>query len=156
MNNRKVVWLVEDSLEDLEAFEIAAKSIDFAADLRHFSTGAELLAALTELTSGASERKTRWPSLLILDLNLPGLGGKEILRKTKENKFFVFLPIIVLSTSAHPSDVEFCYHFGASAYLVKPMSLDRLEKTLEALNAFWLKVALLPQRETIYNPTLLS
>jgi CheY-like chemotaxis protein len=84
------------------------------------------------------------PDLILLDLNLPRLHGREVLEAIKADPRLRSIPVLVLSTSASPRDVADCYARHASAYLVKPMGLDELGDLVRAIDAFWLRRALLP------------
>jgi len=84
------------------------------------------------------------PSLLILDLNMPGLDGRELLRKLRADPRFVALPTIVLTTSSSDEDIQLCYRLGANSYVVKPTEFEDLVGIFRALSSFWLEVAEVP------------
>ncbi len=77
------------------------------------------------------------PKLILLDLNLPGLSGLDILKKIKEMPFLRFTPVILFSTSDDPSDVKASYEFGANAYITKPSGYNNLVECVRSLHEFW-------------------
>jgi CheY-like chemotaxis protein len=84
------------------------------------------------------------PDLVILDLNLPGTDGREVLVKIDASKHLKTIPIVVLTTSSNPKDIQACYESGVNSYLVKPMKIDELRYLVRVLLDYWFKVAILP------------
>ncbi len=84
------------------------------------------------------------PSVILLDLNLPGTDGREILYLLKQDRNFKEIPIIVLTTSSNPKDIEFCYNKGANGYLIKPMVFNDFEKIVRGFVDYWLEVNISP------------
>jgi two-component system, chemotaxis family, response regulator Rcp1 len=84
------------------------------------------------------------PSLVILDLNLPGMDGREVLREIKNDPKLRCIPVVVLTTSGAPIDVRHAYDLQANAYLVKPVGLDAFTEAVQAVERFWLSNAQLP------------
>jgi CheY-like chemotaxis protein len=79
------------------------------------------------------------PSAILLDLNLPGMDGRDILERLKQDRSFKKIPIVVFTTSSNPRDVELCYQKGANGYLIKPMDFQELQKTVQAFVDYWLE-----------------
>ena len=131
------ILLVEDSLADVRLLREAVREHGLDIVLDEVGDGERALAHL----NGAGPR----PDLILLDLNLPRLDGREVLETIKADPGLRAIPVIVLSTSASPRDVADCYSRHASAYLVKPMGLDELGDLMLALDAFWLRRAQLPR-----------
>lgn len=130
--------LVEDSDEDADTVEEAFRRCGIPARLQRATNGDECLALLRG-TSGA-----RPPALVLMDLNMPGMDGRETLRQIKEDATLKGVPVVIFSTSANPRDLAFCYGAGANAYHVKPVShphhLDAMTKVLQ----YWLGAVTLP------------
>ncbi|RUR84462.1 response regulator [Chlorogloeopsis fritschii PCC 6912] len=80
------------------------------------------------------------PSVILLDLNLPGIDGRNVLERLKQDTSFKEIPIVVFTTSSNPKDVEFCYEKGANGYLIKPMDAQELRKIVQAFVDYWLEV----------------
>ena len=85
------------------------------------------------------------PSVILLDLNLPGTDGREILDQLKQDRNFKEIPIVVFTTSSNPQDIKFCYQKGANGYLIKPMAFSDFEKVVRAFVDYWLAVNTLPR-----------
>jgi CheY-like chemotaxis protein len=78
------------------------------------------------------------PAIIILDLNLPGLDGRDVLVTPKQDEAFSKIPIIVFTSSSSEDDVQFCYQQGANGYMVKPLGLDALKQMVQAFVDYWL------------------
>ncbi len=84
------------------------------------------------------------PQFLLLDLNLPGTDGREIIQRIKQDPTLKKMPVVVLTTSSNPTDVQTCYYYGANSYLLKPMGVAEMRQTVEDLFSYWFHLALLP------------
>jgi CheY-like chemotaxis protein len=84
------------------------------------------------------------PDLVILDLNLPGTDGREVLSAIKSSAQLKTIPAIVLTTSSNPKDIETSYQLGANTYLLKPMHIHQLRSLVSILLDYWFTVAVLP------------
>lgn len=88
----------------------------------------------------------RLPQVILLDLNLPGTDGREILTELKSNELLKRIPVVVLTTSTNPRDVVECYDKGAAGYCAKGGDGATFSDTIEAIKKFWLYAAILPKR----------
>lgn len=141
-NNRRAILAVEDSDEDFETLRMSLKAAGAANPLLRCS---EAGSALDLLKTRAIENDgENLPILVLLDLNLPDMDGKELLRLIRADDRLRGVPTIVLSTSTNPRDVMGCYRSFASGYLVKPIGLEKFEIMVQAMVDFWLRTALLP------------
>jgi CheY-like chemotaxis protein len=142
-NKTMQLLLVEDSPGDvrltLEAFRDANTSVHL-----HVATdGVEAMAFLRH--EGAHVDAPR-PDLILLDLNLPKLDGREVLALIKEDSALKTIPTVVLTTSVAEADVFTSYKLHANCYLNKPVQLDEFEGLVRSINEFWLEKAKLPQQ----------
>jgi CheY-like chemotaxis protein len=128
---------VEDSDTDFMALQIALEASGVDAELQRFANGS---AAMDELA--ASCPLVSKASLILLDLNLPGVDGRQVLKAVRDNDPQREVPVIVLSTSSHPRDIEYCQRAGANAYVVKPLELDDWERKIGPLADYWLRYTL--------------
>ena len=128
------IFYVEDNEDFVDVVERAIGQIDETTILRTFDDSTLALDTLEQL----AEDKTK-PKLILLDLNLPGLSGLDLLRRIKEKKALRYVPIIMFSTSDNPKDILSSLEFGASAYVTKPLGYTNLVKCLSAMHEFWLK-----------------
>lgn len=135
------VMVVEDSPEDWEATRRALLRGGLANPLVHCSTGDDALAYLFE----GDERSTvNKPALILLDLNLPGTDGREVLARLKGDPELRRVPVVVLTTSADQRDVDGCYLAGANSYIQKPVDLAGFRAAMRTLRDYWLDVVMLP------------
>src|SRR4029077_11458792 len=85
------------------------------------------------------------PGVVLLDLNLPGTDGREVLNEIKSHPDLKQIPVIVLTTSSDDRDVSACYRAGANSYVQKPVDLDGFMRAIERLNDYWFEVVILPK-----------
>jgi CheY-like chemotaxis protein len=130
--------VIEDSNEDFEALcRIIDQVSNFSLDVHRCVDGDEALDWLNEASSH--------PDLIVLDLNLPGTDGREILVTIKQTKKLRSIPIVVLSTSSNPKDIEACYQSGVNSYMLKPMNINELKDSLRVMLDYWFKAMVLPK-----------
>ncbi len=131
------ILLVEDSLADarlaLETFADCAPECEIA----HVRDGAGALAFLRRCLDGGE----RLPQLVLLDLNLPGRSGREVLAEMKADRALARIPVVVFSTSTAEQDILRCYELHANAYVAKPVELEAFQRVAEAIRRFWLETA---------------
>lgn len=139
--------IVEDSPEDLEATLRALARTGRERAVRHCADGDEALDYLLRRGRFAAPGAAPRPSLVLLDLNLPGTDGREILAELKEHESLRTIPVVVLTTSGDPQDVDACYRAGASGYVQKPVLHDDLVAALRRLEDFWFGTVELPTPE---------
>jgi CheY-like chemotaxis protein len=144
--------VVEDSNEDFKMLQRLMRRMAVQNPIHRCTSGDEVLDFLTKqrrngqnFIKGASvdnryPAPALKPSVILLDLNLPGIDGRDILARLKQDQSFREIPIVVFTTSSNPRDVEFCYQKGANGYLVKPMDAQELQKTIKAFVDYWLQV----------------
>jgi chemotaxis family two-component system response regulator Rcp1 len=136
------VLLVEDSPGDvrltLEAFRDANKVIQ----LHVVVDGVEAMAFLRH--EGIYVHVPR-PDLILLDLNLPKMDGREVLAHIKADDSLKLIPTVILTTSESEADIQKSYRLKANCYLTKPVELEAFEGLVKSINDFWLTTAKLPQ-----------
>lgn len=91
--------------------------------------------AVDQLKSFSSQKNR--PKLILLDLNLPGLSGIDVLKMIKEMPHLKYIPVILFSTSDNPKDIKASYEFGANAFVTKPDGYNNLLSCLKSMHAFW-------------------
>ena len=131
MHNTKNILVVEDSDEDFESVLRAARKSGLQNPLIRCSTGDEALDYLFHRGHFA-EHEYDAPGIILLDINLPGTDGYEVASIASEDPELKEIPIIMISTSTDPRDVEKCKLLGASCFIPKPF---RMEEFLEAVNS---------------------
>lgn len=138
-NDRKLmeILLVEDNPGDARLVMEVLKEAKVLVRLHHVEDG---LAAMAFLRQGGQGR----PDLVILDLNLPGMEGRQVLAEIKGDPRLRSIPVLVLTTSDARDDIAECYDLHANCYIIKPLGLDDFIDALRGIETFWFKVAALP------------
>lgn len=134
------ILLVEDNPLDARATFNAAQKLDMAEGIHVVSDGQ---AALDYLQPGKGQEQL--PGLVLLDLNLPGKNGFDVLAEIRSTDRLRALPVVVLSTSDENVDIHNAYASGANAYVTKPTDLAGWLQVISTINDFWLSVAKLPR-----------
>lgn len=137
------VLLVEDSPGDVRLMQEVFRSVNKHIHLQVASDGAEAMAILRRWGSYAHCPR---PDLILLDLNLPKMDGREVLALIKENEALKMIPIIVLTMSDLELDIEQSYQHKANCYLRKPVELAAFEDLVKNINDFWLTKVKLPRK----------
>ena len=135
------ILLVEDSRDDADLVRIGMAEAGVTARLDVVPGGGDALDYVRG--QGAFAGRER-PDLVLLDLNLPDLDGREVLRAMKDDPDLCSIPVIVMSTSVDDKDVAATYRMHANSFVSKPPDFDELVATLTAIASFWLRVARLP------------
>jgi CheY-like chemotaxis protein len=148
MNNTSLepLLIVEDSDDDFAALQRVMKRIAIENPIYRCADGDQVLDFLYR----SGEYKTVFaprPSVILLDLNLPGTDGREVLEQVKQDQVLKEIPIVVFTTSNSPTDIEYCYQQGANGYLVKPMDIGEFQEIMQAFADFWLKANCLPPED---------
>ncbi|WP_461453407.1 response regulator [Mucilaginibacter sp.] len=126
------IFYVEDDTDFAFIMENAVQEVSNGLSMKIIENGKDALIALNELT----EAKIK-PRLILLDLNLPGLSGLDLVKKIREIPFLRYVPVIFFSTSDNPKDVKASLEFGANAYLTKPSGYLNLVSCLQSMHDFW-------------------
>jgi two-component system, response regulator len=131
------ILLVEDDEGDAELALRALAKAGTGAGVRHVADGEQALDFL--FGRGRFEGKPGAGSvrLVLLDLKLPKLGGREVLTALRAHPSTRTLPVVVLTSSMLPADVRDCYRAGANSFVVKPVEFSRHERTLRQLAEYW-------------------
>jgi CheY-like chemotaxis protein len=137
------VLLVEDSPGDVRLTREAFRDANMSLCLHVASDGVEAMAFLGK--KGAYAESPR-PDLILLDLNLPRMDGREVLAQIKVDESLKTIPTVILTTSESETDIVKSYELQANSYLSKPAQFDAFEALVKSINEFWLVRAKLPQQ----------
>jgi two-component system, chemotaxis family, response regulator Rcp1 len=140
------VLLVEDSPGDVRLTREAFGDVNSSVHLHVVSDGMEAMAFLKR--EGVYARAPR-PGIILLDLNLPKMDGREVLVHIKEDASLKMIPIVILTTSEAEVDIARSYQLQANCYLSKPVQLDAFESLVKSINDFWLTKVKLPQQKQV-------
>jgi len=137
------VLLVEDSPGDVRLTREVFREANMAINLNVAADGVEAMAFLRREGSHVDAPR---PDLILLDLNLPRMDGREVLVHIKEDVNLRAIPTVILTTSEAEADVLKSYQLQANCYLSKPVQLEAFESLVKSINDFWLTKARLPQK----------
>ena len=134
----KEILLVEDNPDDVELTRIAFDEAKVANRLMVVRDGAEALDYIFARGAYSSRDPDDLPSIVLLDLNLPKVDGREVLQAIREVERTRSLPVVVLTTSAEPFDVEASYALGVNSYIQKPVDFERFVWAVKQVGLYWL------------------
>jgi two-component system response regulator len=143
----KVILLIEDNDSDELLTVRALRKHNIANEIAIVRDGAEALDFLFARGEHADRDPHDLPTVALLDLNLPKIGGLDVLRAIREDDRTKYLPVVVLTSSAEDEDVLRSYNLGANAYVRKPVEAAEFAEAINALGLFWLVVNNPPPRE---------
>lgn len=147
MDRAAVILLVEDEDGDQELTRRALLSGNVKKDLYVVRDGEEALDYLYRRGRYAESQWFPMPDLILLDLNLPRLDGRQFLARVKADPKLRRIPVVVLTTSQQESDIVQSYEAGANSYVVKPVTVESILKLVYALETYWFEVVKLPPLE---------
>lgn len=142
------VLLIEDNAADAH---LTVTALAATGAPHHVTVVANGLDALRVLDGAGHDVDAPVPHLVLLDLNLPGLPGYDVLSRLRADAALGSVPVVILSTSSDEMDVARCYSLGANAYVTKPMGLDEYRDMISSLARFWLSTAV-PRPTYPYGP----
>jgi len=140
----KAILVVEDNPADFFATERGLRKAGLANPIVHAESGEEALEYLhgTGKFEGQGLQK---PGIVLLDINLPGLNGGEVLERIRGDERLKLVPVIMLTTSNDERDVQMAYRLGANSYVQKPVDLDGFMAALKRLKDYWFELVILPR-----------
>ena len=139
------ILLVEDNPGDVRLTRETMKESHLVNTLHVVNDGVEALAFLEK--EEGYETAPR-PDLILLDLNLPRMDGRQVLEKIKASPSLRRIPVVVLTTSAAEQDIVKSYDLHANCYINKPLDLDRFIEVVQSIENFWLSIVKLPAVNT--------
>ena len=140
-NRPAEILLVDDNSTDALLIEECLKECGIKFNLSYVPTGVECMKYLDQLV----EQKTKpRPDLILLDLNMPAMDGRDVMEAIKQNEALGSIPVQVLSTSENERDVQNLYRAGCNSYAYKPVDFEELQAAIAKIMQFWFQTALLP------------
>jgi CheY-like chemotaxis protein len=138
------ILVVEDSDVDYETVHRAFKKGKITTPLIRCEDGDTALDYLYRRNRFADPLSSPRPALVLLDLNLPGTDGREVLEAIKNNPELRDIPVVILTTSNDTNDIEQCYKEGANSYLTKPINFTTYIEAVQRLHLYWFETVMLP------------
>jgi CheY-like chemotaxis protein len=137
----KTILLVEDSPGDVRLTQEAFRDAGAALQLHVAVDGVEAVSFLRH--EGVYSNAPR-PDLILLDLNMPKIDGRQVLSVIKQDDELKMIPTVILTTSEAEADIEAVYQLRANCYLTKPVEFDAFESLVKSISDFWLTTVRLP------------
>ena len=138
------VLLVEDNRGEARLVEEALSEVDAPVRLSTVVDGVEAMKFLRRTGIYAAVPR---PDLMLLDLNMPRMDGREVLSEMKKDEHLRCIPVVVLSTSESDDDVMNAYNLNANCYIAKPVEMDKFIRVIQAIHAFWQTAVSLPSKQ---------
>jgi CheY-like chemotaxis protein len=142
---RAVILLADDDPGDQELTRRALQDHLIRADLRVVSDGKEALDYLHRVGAFADPVVSPTPDLLLLDLNMPRVNGRQVLERLKSHPKFGRIPVIVLTTSNQEQDILRSYDLGCNSFIQKPVEIFRFVEVVQQLGHYWFDLVVLPR-----------
>lgn len=144
------ILVVEDQDADFEAVERGLRRLNVPYVVTRCSDADEALDFLFSRGAYAADRqRLRRPDMILLDLTLHSTDGREVLARIKQDDYLKTIPVIVLTASTDPRDVEVCYQLGANSLVRKTFDFAEVNSTFERFVHFWLEAAVLPHSPAV-------
>jgi two-component system response regulator len=137
----QIILIVDDSEDDVYATKRAFAKTNLHNQIKHAVSGEAALSYLRDAQNPL-------PGIILLDLNMPGIGGHKTLKLIKEDSRLKRIPVVILTTSGDERDVAASYQTGANTYIQKPVDFDGLIAAIRQLKEYWFEIALLPKINT--------
>ncbi len=134
----KVILLVEDNPDDVKLTLRALKKSNIVNEVVVANDGLKALDYLFGAGEYAGRDTSKAPQVILLDLNMPRVGGIEVLQRMRADERTKLLPVVVLTTSIEDADRVESYRLGANSYVRKPVDFDQFAKAVQQLGLYWL------------------
>lgn len=139
--NKSFILVAEDDADDRYLMKTALAETGITEEVKYVENGVEVINYLESISEENGE--TNYPKFILLDLNMPKMDGREVLKMVKSNDLYRKIPVIVFSTTKNQLEVKRCYDLGANTYIVKPVSYDTLVATIREICTYWFDTATL-------------
>lgn len=139
------ILVVEDNPQDWEATKRAFHKSGLRNPIIHCEDGDEALDYLFRKGEYSDPKDSPRPGVILLDLNMPGTDGYQVLKEVKQDPSLNKIPVVVLTTSSDERDIGKCYGSGANSYIQKPVDLQGFMLAIEKLKEYWFEISILPK-----------
>ena len=146
-NRLFTILMVDDDPDDRLLFKEACEEVRLRNPLEFLENGEQLVDYLRRKGAYTHLEGAPYPGIILLDLNMPLKDGREALEEIKNDADLRHIPIIVLTTSKDEDDILSSYGLGASSYIVKPISLDRVMRVVNSIGEYWVQIVEVPQSD---------
>ena len=143
------ILIAEDDPDDRMLLQDAFTESRLANDLQFVEDGKQLLAYLRREGEYAEPGNAPFPGLILLDLNMPKMDGREALKIIKSDASLRCIPVVALTTSSAEEDIFRTYGLGVSSFISKPVTFEGLVNVVKVLNAYWVEIVELPPKQIV-------
>ncbi len=141
------ILIADDDPDDRQLTREAFVESKMVNDLRFAEDGVEVFEYLGRTGKFADPATSPWPSLLLLDLNMPRMDGREVLQRLKADPKYSAIRVIVMTTSKAEEDILRSYQLAAASYITKPVTFDSLVQIVQTLGRYWFEIVELPDHD---------
>jgi len=141
----EVILVVEDDPADQKLIKASLKGLRVPSDVRTAASAEEALSLLRSFRDQSGQAGK--PDLILLDLNMPGMGGKEFLKQIKADDSLRQIPVVIVTTSSSERDIVDGYALQAAGYVHKPATLDEFKQVMNDIQDYWFLLCRLPKKE---------
>lgn len=138
------ILLAEDDMDDRRLAAEALRQTRLPGELRYVDDGEGLMEYLLRRGRFADPAQSPRPGIILLDLNMPRMDGREALRAIRLHPEFRRIPVVVMTTSKSRDDVRYCYELGVNSFICKPTTFAGLVEVMTLLGRYWFEVVELP------------
>lgn len=144
MNPTSSILIIDDSADEILFIKRAFKKARCKNTLVHINSGDKALDYLFRRGPNIDDEPVPRPAIILLDLNMPGTDGREVLRQIKADEELAQIPVVIMTHSEDESDIKACYAAGANSFIPKPVQFDSFIKSIQLLHDYWFELSLLP------------
>jgi two-component system response regulator len=134
------ILMADDDPDDRELTRKAFEESHLANDIRFVENGEELLDYLNRRGQYADPARSPRPGLILLDLNMPRMDGREALKEIRSDPRFRTIRVVIMTTSKAEEDIVRSYHLSAASYITKPVTFEGLVEVVRTLGKYWLEI----------------
>lgn len=139
------ILIVDDDIEDCQMIREALMESRLLNEVQFVHDGEQLMSLLHEKYQHSRAGMSLLPGLILLDLNMPKMDGREVLREIKKHTHLHHIPIIVLTTSQAEEDIVRSYNLGANSFITKPIEFQKLVEVMKGVGRYWFEIVELPE-----------
>lgn len=141
---KKIILMADDDEDDCMLVNEALIESNLQHELHFVKDGEELIDYLYQRGKYANSDNFPFPSLILLDLNMPKKDGREALQEIKSNQAFRNIPVVILTTSKAEEDIQLAYNLGANSFIIKPVAFASLVEVMRTIGKYWFNIVELP------------
>lgn len=149
LDDMMTILMADDDLDDCELTEHALREARVPNPFRYVHDGVELLQYLRHEGRYSDSSSAPRPGLILLDLNMPRLDGRQVLSEIKADPKLRRIPVVVLTTSKAQEDILRSYDLGVNSFITKPVEFDKLIEIMRVLGEYWFEIVRLPEDEVV-------